>query len=178
MGAAITRNTKKFIDDLILYYYDRKKRFDSQKKIFEEEKHEFNVSMERYFDAVCDENSEYSVPVKGLLKDTKIKRIVVKRVSPTKLVFDIDKLKACLDISARKKLIKKKYEVKNWYGLLTYLKSAGVEWKEFLKYVKVTEDVDVDILQNMLSLGEVDEKLITDCTSVKHMTPYYRLSEK
>ena len=45
MGAAITRNTKKFIDDLILYYYDRKKRFDSQKKIFEEEKHEFNVSV-------------------------------------------------------------------------------------------------------------------------------------
>ena len=62
--------------------------------------------------------------------------------------------------------------------MLTYLKSAGVEWKEFLKYVKVTEDVDVDVLQNMLSLGEVDEKLITDCTSVKHMTPYYRLSEK
>ena len=114
MGAAITRNTKKFIDDLILYYYDRKKRFDSQKKIFEEEKHEFNVSMERYFDAVCDENSEYSIPVKGLLKDTKIKRIVVKRVSPTKLVFDIDKLKACLDISVRKRLIRKKYEVKNW----------------------------------------------------------------
>jgi len=176
--AAITKSAEAYANELIVWFYERKKSFEANKKSFEEEKAEFNSTMERYFDALSDENGEYVLSVKGRMKNTKVKAIKVKKVCPTRISFDIPKFKSMIDKVSRKRLISKSYKVTNWPGLLQLLKDSGVDFKEFLKYVEVTEDVRTDILEDMISKCELDESVVRECASITMLPQYYRLSEK
>jgi hypothetical protein len=75
-------------------------------------------------------------------------------------------------------VIQKHYQVNNWPGLLKLLKESGVEWKNFLKYVDVSESVNEGQLEQLVELGELDSEEVKACSKAKIKTQYYKLTEK
>ena len=102
----------------------------------------------------------------------------ITALSQITVTFDTNKLKKVLTKKQQKSVIRKHYKVNNWPGLLNLLKESGVEWKEFLKYVDVSEDVDEAALEKLVELGEVKPEKIVDCSNATVKTQYYKLTEK
>lgn len=171
-----TRSIKEFVQELALYYYRQKKTHDNVERSFEDAKYEFKQQMDRYYDQACDDEGKVEIQVEGKLKgfDT----LIMTRVQPSKVVWDIGALHSVLDKKQRKKVLRKKYTVRNWVKLMQLLKDAGVDWHEFLKCVDVTEEVNEQALDKLVDLGEVDEEEIKACAEVKLGTPSYRFTEK
>ncbi|MDE7433285.1 MAG: hypothetical protein K2N34_15425, partial [Lachnospiraceae bacterium] len=107
-----------------------------------------------------------------------VKKIIVTKVTPSKVVWDCKKLKLLLNPKERKLVIQKHYQVIDWRGLFGLLKEAGVDFKEFLKYVEVTETVRDTQLDKLIELGAIDEEEVKACSSVKLNGSYYKLTEK
>ncbi|MDE7423057.1 MAG: hypothetical protein K2N51_05110, partial [Lachnospiraceae bacterium] len=105
-------------------------------------------------------------------------KIIVTRVTPSTVEWDCKKLKQLLSSKERKLVIQKNYQVINWKGLFDLLKESGVDFKEFLKYVEVTETVRDKQLDKLIELGTIDEEEVKECSSVKLKSSYYKLTEK
>lgn len=169
-------STEQWVADRIKYYWERKRNFEATKRSFDDDKYEFNNEMDRYFDTVADDDGKVIVNLDGLFKG--VKKIVCQRISQVKVEFNISKLSKVLTKDQRKKVIDKHYRVVNWPGLLKLLKESGVEWKQFLKYVEVTEEVNEGALEKLVELAEVDADAIKACSSTKIKTQYYKITEK
>lgn len=165
-----------YISDRIKYYWESKRTFEATQRSFNEEKFDFKNEMDKYFDLVSDDDNKFMVDLRTEIKG--IKKVICQRVSQVEVKFDVNKLKDVLDKKQQKKVLKKHYQVNNWPGLLNLLKESGVEWKEFLKYVDVSETVDEAALEKLVELGEVDTDEIIDCSESRIKTQYYKLTEK
>ena len=169
-------STEQWVADRIKYYWERKRNFEATKRSFDDDKYEFNNEMDRYFDTVADDDGKVIVNLDGLFKG--VKKVICQRISQVKVEFNISKLSKVLTKDQRKKVIDKHYKVVNWPGLLKLLKESGVEWKQFLKYVEVTEEVNEAALEKLVELAEVDVDVVKSCSSAKIKTQYYKLTEK
>ena len=165
-----------YIQDRIKFYWESKRTFDATSRSFEEEKLDFKKEMDKYFDMLADEDGKIMIDLREEIRG--IKRVICQRISQVEVKFDINKLKKVLTKKQQKYVVRKHYKVNNWPGLLNLLKESGVEWKEFLKYVDVSEDVDEKALEKLVELGEVDIDEIKDCSSTRIKTQYYKLTEK
>lgn len=165
-----------YIQDRIKFYWESKRTFDATSRSFEEEKIDFKKEMDKYFDMLADEDGKIMIDLREEIRG--IKRVICQRISQVEIKFDTNKLKKVLTKKQQKYVVRKHYKVNNWPGLLNLLKESGVEWKEFLKYVDVSEDVDEKALEKLVELGEVDIDEIKDCSSTRIKTQYYKLTEK
>lgn len=165
-----------YVQDRIKFYWESKRTFDATQRSFNEEKLDFKHEMDKYFDLLADEEGKIMIDLREEVRG--IKRVICQRISQVDVKFDINKLKKVLTKKQQKSVIRKHYKVNNWPGLLNLLKESGVEWKEFLKYVEVSEDVDEKSLEKLVELGEVNAESIVDCSKATVKTQYYKLTEK
>lgn len=98
-------------------------------------------------------------------------------VHPKSLVFDIQKLKKCLDKKTQDAIIKKEYTVSNMDGLIEYLKSCGVDPKKFKNYLTIKETVDTKAIDQLSALGQLDKEAIKDCYEVHKKTSYVKMQD-
>lgn len=171
-----TRSIKEFVCDLALYYYEQKKTFDNVSRAHDNAKYEFKQQMDRYFDSACGDDGKVEIDVAGKIKG--YTKLIMTRVQPAKVIWDVGALRGVLNKEQRKAVIKKQYTVTNWRKLLQLLKDAGVDWHEFLSCVRITEEVNEAALDKLIDLGEVDESEVKECSEVKLGTPSYRFTEK
>lgn len=165
-----------YVSERIKFFWETKRTFEATQRSFNDEKFEFKQEMDKYFDAVADEDNKFMVDLRAEVKG--VKKVACQRISHVEIKFDVEKLKGVLNKEQRKSVIKKHYQVNNWPGLLNLLKESGVEWKEFLKFVDVSESVDESALERLVELGEVGTDEIIDCSESKVKTQYYKLTEK
>lgn len=166
----------RYARDMVIWFYDVKNRFDTQKAVFEENKADFKKAMDKYFNLIANEDGKVVIDSKDTLSGGK--KITVTRVTPSKVLFDIDGIKSLLSKSNRKLVIKKNYSITNWLGLFELLKSHGVDFKEFMKYAKCEETIDSEQLDRLVELGEIDEASIRKFITVKPSNSYYKVMDK
>ena len=169
------KSIKQYVTDMIKWYHDIKISRDATERSFQDAKFDFNTCMEKYFDAVSNEDGKVEVEVEDIKN---IKKIIVTRVTPSTVEWDCERLKKLLNKKERKLVIQKHYKVINWKGLFDLLKESGVDFKEFLKYVEITESVRDKQLDKLVELGALDEGEVKNCSSVKLKGSYYKLTEK
>lgn len=170
-----TTSAEKYIQDVVLWFYEAKKTADNVKKSFEETKYEFSVVMEEYFDRMAEDN-KLSVECEG--RYSGVKKVIITKVVPTKVLWDLKLLKKLLSKKERKLVIKKNYTINDWHGLFKFLKDSGVDYDEFIKFVSVTEEVREKELDKLVDLGMVDEEEVKACCSIKLSRPQFRVTEK
>lgn len=168
--------TEQWLTERLKYYWERKRAYDLTKRSFDDDKYEFTSDMDKYFDVVADEDGKFTISLDGMYKG--VKKLICQRITQVKVEFNIEKLDKILTKEQRKRIIQKQYQVNNWPGLLNLLKESGVEWKQFLKYVDVSESVRNDVLEQMVELGELNIDDVKHCSDTKIRTQYYKLTEK
>lgn len=173
-----TRSIKEFVQELALYYYRQKQTRDHVQRSFEDAQYEFKQQMDRYFDSAANDEGKVEIDVSQNVNFAGLKSLVMTRVQPAKVVWDVEGLHGVLDKKQQKQVLRKKYAVTNWVRLFKLLKDAGVDWHEFLKCISITEEVDENALDKLVDLGEVDEEEVKACSEVKLGTPSYRFTEK
>lgn len=169
------KSVKQYVDDMVRWYHGVKLTRDTVDRNFQDAKLDFNKCMERYFDAVSNEDNKVEVESEDIKN---VKKIIVTKVQQSTVEWDIESLKQLLSQKERKLVIQKHYQVINWKGLFSLLKESGVDFKDFLKYVDVTETVNDKQLDKLVELGVIDEKEVKECSSVKIKSCHYRLTEK
>lgn len=169
------KSVKQYVDAMVRWYHGIKLSRDNVERSFQDAKFDFSNCMDMYFDAVANEDGKVEVDVEDVKN---IKKVIITRVTPSSVEWDCEKLKKILSPKERKLVIQKSYQVTNWKGLFDLLKESGVDFKEFLKYVEVTETVRDKQLDKLVELGTVDEEEVKACSSVKLKGSYYRLTEK
>ena len=168
------QSTKDYVENVILWYYESKKAFDNHKAGFEGVKYDFKNIMEQHFDRFAEDNK---ITIYTGDKYSGVKNLIVTKINPSKVIWNIKKLKSILDKKQRKVVIKKSYSVNNWNGLFELLKNSGVDFKEFMKYVSYEEYVVESALDKLIDLGLVDEGEVKECADIKFSTPSYRIKE-
>ena len=166
----------RYARDMVIWFYELKKKFDAQKNAFEENKADFKRAMDKYYNLIADEDGKVVIDPRDVLSGCK--KITVTRVTPSKVIFDIDGIKSLLSKENKKLVIKKNYSITNWIGLFQLLKSYGVDFKEFMKYAKCEEVVDSEQLDRLVELGEVDEATVRKYITVKTSSSYYKVMDK
>lgn len=167
---------KQWVEQRVKYFWEQKRVFEVTKANFENDKYEFYNEMDRYFDDVADDEGKVSINMKDTVKG--VGKIICQKITQMNIVFYPNKIKNLLSKKEQKIVIKKHYKVINWPGLLKLLKESGVEWKEFLKYVEVKEEVDQGELDKLIDLGLLDINDVKNCASSKVKTQYYKITEK
>lgn len=169
------RSARQYVSDMVKWYHDIKLSRDSAERTFNDAKLDFGRCMEMYFDDVANEDGKVEVDVEDIKN---VRKIIVTRVTPSTVSWDIKKLKSLLSKKEQKMVIQKSYTVTNWRGLFDLLRESGVDFKEFLKYVEVSETVRDKQLDKLIELGMVDGMEVKECSSVKLKSSYYKLTEK
>lgn len=102
----------------------------------------------------------------------------VSKIERTSIEWDADKLSERLPKSVARKVIRKQYKIANMSGLVGYLKSCGVDPKQFAKYLTAEQTVDQQAIDRLGELGEITSKDINGCYTVRCQKPYFKLSLK
>lgn len=166
---------KQYVEDMVKWYYNIKLSRDASERNFQDAKFDFNTCMEKYFDMLSNEDGKVEVDIEDIKN---VKKVIISKVVPSNVKWDCEMLKELLNKKERKLVIKKHYKVINWKGLFDFLKESGVDFKEFLKYVEVSEEVVEKQLDKLIELGALDEEEVKSCSSVNIKYCYYKITEK
>lgn len=168
-------NIKNYVNERIKYFWERKTNYELAKRSYDDDKYEFDSDMDKYFD-VCATDDKITVDVAQTVKG--IKKVICQKITQIKVTFDTARLKRLLGKELSKNVIKKKYTVKNWTGLMQLIKSLGVSYSDFTALVDVEEFVDEVELDRIVELGHVDIDKVKKCAKPNVKTQYYRILEK
>lgn len=108
--------------------------------------------------------------------DDRDKKIVVKKIEPTTIAWDADKLEHLLSKEVRESVIKKTYTINDMSALVVYLKKCGVDAKRFKNFIDVEKSVDVAELEQLDALGKVNRDDIADCYTVSKKSSYLKIT--
>ena len=89
----------RYARDMVIWFYEKKKEFDSQKNVFEENKADFKRTMDKYYNLIADEDGKVVINPVDVLSGCK--KIVVTRVTPSKVNFDVKGIKSILSTKRR-----------------------------------------------------------------------------
>lgn len=153
-------------------FFKAKDDFETYENSYKLERNAFYESMDKYFNGFSgSKKSETFEDANGDL-------LVVTKVSPTKIEWIPEKLKARVTKFVWKKIVRKRYEVNNMAGLVSYLKTCGVNPIIFKGFIEVTETVDEKAIERLGDLGELTPHNIAGCYVISSSKPYYRLQRK
>lgn len=152
-------------------YLEAKEVHDEQDELFKQSKQEFSEEMDGYF-------SQYSDQGRKAVFEAKGKRITVTQVEKTEIEWFPARLEKKLEKSVARKIIRKKYSVTDWDGLVGYLKSIGADPKRVAEYVQSEKSVDEDALNQMSDLGMLKTSDVSGCYLVHSSKPYYLVKAK
>ena len=103
--------------------------------------------------------------------------VTVKNIKKVTVTFDADKLEKRFDKELCNEFIEKKYEINNIEGLVKYLKSCGVDPKEFKKYINVEKKVNNKKLDEISNLGDITEEDLKGCFTMEESVGYIKITE-
>lgn len=171
-------NTEKFVIDSIKYYHHEKKSKEACEASFDEIKRDFYVTMERYFDKFANDDGKIEVDVSGEIS-TQFSKLVLSRVQKSEVLWDIPKLKkVVVDDKHRELVFSKEFNVVDWPGFIEFLKESGIKFKDFKKFINISESVREKQLDKLIDLGLIDNDKAKKCCDVKLKPPYYTIREK
>lgn len=161
---------KTFINGLRLasQYWKAQQEFNEHKRRFEETKKRCFEQMDKCFEDSEDKKFE-CVSKSG-------RTMIINKVEPTKIVWNVKTLEKRLPKSIIKKVLVKNYSITNMQGLMEYLKSCGVDPKEFKKYISVDKQVDNKQFEQLNALGEVNINDLDGCYTVENLKSYYKVT--
>lgn len=151
-------------------FVKKREELERQQDIFDKSKEKLYSTLDEYF-------SRYGGK-KTIVGGDELDQdpIVINRIEKTEIVWDAEKLEKRLEKSIRKKVIRKKYSVPDMAGLVEYLKTCGVDPKEFKKYIYVEKSVDEKEINRLGDTGYITTSQINGCYNVKCNKPYYTVS--
>jgi hypothetical protein len=161
---------KKEFEEAAKRLYTATNNFKALEKRFKEVKRDCENKIENYLQSIGS-NSEV---VEGRNYSTE-HNLIVTRSQKTSVIFDASKLEKSLGKDLVSKVVIKKYEIVDIFGLVNYLKSCNVSPKIFMDFVRVEKQVDDNELNQLMELGEIEEKQVEGCYSVKKGNPYYKV---
>lgn len=161
-------NSRKMMQE-IEELFTLNEKFKHIKKQYEDKKKKLEVSIKNFM---------YSNGGLDTLsfKTNESEKMVVKKVSPRKIIWDPDKLEEKLDKELCNELIEKIYVVNDMQGLIKYLKSCGVNPKKFKSFLNIEKKVKTDVLQQMDDLGEISLEDVKGCYVVKESESYLKIT--
>lgn len=160
------------ITDIVCSFFKKYESFKESEKAYKHMQVQFNAEMDTYFGTLSGARKS------DTFEDSNGDLLVVTKVSPTKIEWIPEKLKARVAKPVWKKLVKKRYEIVDMAGLVRYLKSCGVNPIIFKGFIEVTETVDEKQIERLGDLGELTPHNIAGCYVVKSSKPYYKLKRK
>lgn len=103
-------------------------------------------------------------------------KVSLTYVQPTKVVFNIDKLKKALDKDTAKKVIEKEYIITDIATLKQLLQEHGVKVSDFKRCIQINETVNEKELDNLSELGEIDQNDLEGTYERVEGTEYVKLT--
>lgn len=100
-----------------------------------------------------------------------------QNVQQTKIIFNPNDLEKKLDKSVSRQVIRKEYTIADYEGLVKYLKSCGVNPKEFAKYLSVEKSVDLKKINQLSEIGVITEEDLKGTYTVSKNTGYIKMTE-
>ena len=146
---------------------------------------ELNVDFKNYEELYKAKKNKLQDIIKGYADKNKLEEFGFdtesgfKKVRPViskKITWDIEKLSKKLDKKVLNEIINKKYSINDINGLITYLKSCGVNPKEFKKYLNVEETVNNKKVDELGQLGEIDIEQLSGCYELQANFSYVKIS--
>lgn len=165
-------NERNRITDIVCSFFKWYESFKESEKQYKYMQEKFNAEMDAHFNTLSGARKN------DTFEDSNGDLLVVTKVSPTKIEWIPEKLKARVTKPVWKKLVKKRYEIVDMAGLVRYLKSCGVNPVIFKGFIEVTETVDEKQIERLGDLGELTPHNIAGCYVVKSSKPYYKLKRK
>ena len=168
------KNDTREVRENVIELYRINEQFSKLQKEYNERKKKLTVAIKNYM--YCNKGCDSDFLFK--LKSTKDnhKLMSVKKVTPTTVVWDADKLEEALGKEYSKQVIDKTYAINDMDGLVSYLKSCGVNPKKFKTFIDVQKSVNVEVLEQLNAVGEIDKEDIKDCYVLDKKSSYLRLS--
>lgn len=163
---------------LISTFYLKQEKFKKIEKSFGKMKKDFYKKMDEYFSATVCGAEKIAIPFS---ENPESERVLVSKVERKKINFDADKIEKVLKNKGLNKAeinsaIEKKPFIRDYTGLIKYLKVCGVSPKKFKSFLDVEKKVIPEVLDNLEALGKIDINDIKGCYSVEAGSPYYRVS--
>lgn len=168
---------KEEIKSLVSAFYLKQEEFKKIEKSFGKMKKEFYKKMDEYFSSTVCGAEKIAIP---FLENPESERVLVSKVERKKINFDADKIEKVLKEKGLKteinSAIEKKVFIKDYTGLIKYLKTCGVSPEKFKSFLDVEKKVIPEALDNLEALGKIEIDDIKGCYSVEAGNPYYRVS--
>lgn len=174
------KNSTTTIKNSVRRLYELQKEKKNFDKYYNEVRNKEQVSISNFmfsnlekgtetFEITLDDGYEY-------YKDNK--QLKITKVRTKKITWLLDKLKEKLSKETQKQVINKTYTIKDFNGLVKYLKACGVDAKKFKKYIEVQEELNEVELNRLYEVGKISKKEINGCYELKLGEPYIRITEK
>lgn len=171
--------SKEKAQELVVKLNDLNKNFKEVENKFKEETSKIKNQLKDYF-SLENINSNKFLYKAGKYKNnpTGFSAILV---SPTKIIFDADKLEKKLKSKLGKDklslIISKKFIIDDFDGLIEYLKTCGVDAKKFKEFISVEKTVNNKKIDELSKIGEIDEEDVSGCYQVKTSESYFKITE-
>ena len=150
------------------------KQFSEMEKTYRDKKKKLTVAIKNYM--YCNEGVRNKFQFWVKTKQGNNQMVTVKKIEPTSIVWDAEKLEQVLDKEDYKAIIEKTYTISDMEGLVTYLKSCGVSPRRFKSFIEVTRKVDESALEQLDAVGKIDREELEDCFTVNKKSSYLRIS--
>ena len=156
--------------------YELECKFKQLKAKYEKKKEALTTSIKNFMftntEGVTDE-FEFEVRAKD---DSSKGVLTVKKITPTTIVWDADKLEKQLGKERSRSIVEKKYIIEDFDGLVKYLKECGVNPKKFKEYLTIEKTVNQQALKQADDLGEITGKDISGCYRAQAKSSYLKIS--
>lgn len=101
-----------------------------------------------------------------------------KLVQPQSVVYSSEKIREAFDKDFCNEVIDKQYIISDMDGLKTLLKKYGVNPKEFSKFLKIVETVNVGRLDQLYELGELKIEDMAGCYEIVKQKARWQIGAK
>ena len=106
------------------------------------------------------------------------KKVRIKLVTPSKVDWDVEKLKSILPKDVQNYVIEKRYSINDMEGLIDYLKSCGVNPKKFKTFVDTQEIVNHSMIEGLSEQKIVTQEQLEKCCTVVEGASYLKITEQ
>ena len=157
----------------VVELFELENRFKDIKKQYEDRKERLTVAIKNYM--YCNKGIDNGFQFYAKSK-TQDKMFNVKKIEPSTIVWDADKLEKMLSKEDARQVIEKTYTITDIDGLIAYLKSCGVNSKRFKSFIDVSKKVNNDTLEQLDAVGKLDRDDLSGCYTVSKKSSYLRIS--
>ena len=163
---SFTKSNK--ITEAVLELHKLNSEFKDYKSNFENQKEKLQNKIKDY----TDKNNLEEFGIESKLGMFKIRPVINK-----KIIWDIDKLSGKLDKEILNEITDKQYTINDMDGLITYLKSCGVNPRKFKEFLNIDKKINDKKVDELCQLGDITENDITGCYEVQANFSYIKISE-